>query len=360
MNPCTLIQDLLPLYIDDAVSPESRALIDEHLAACERCRSQLEALRRPHAPALSATGGDADPAPSEDARFLQRLKRNLGTAIGAGLVLLVLTGLLAGQWGRWQRDRELGEQYRAEQAANTSALERLMALSADPRGILARNGIDLHADPVRTDTNLTVNFAVTPRLDSGIARVMPARAPEPGQSLAWLGADGEKFRQTGGSSQWTPGQGGSGYTKAENLPAGAGRVTFSYPILTAWFPASGDSAWSFRRPGPQGSVAIGERVTVHGIEFQIDQAVFDQNNVRVEYRQLTDPITTGVYYLAFRLSDGMGAWAADSLDTVPNPDHPAQEFDFVNSASQTWQLKLEYAVLTVAGASETLDIPAAR
>ena len=39
--PCSVIQDLLPLYCDRACSEESRALVNEHLNNCESCRTQL-------------------------------------------------------------------------------------------------------------------------------------------------------------------------------------------------------------------------------------------------------------------------------------------------------------------------------
>jgi hypothetical protein len=42
---CTLVQDLLPLYLDQEVSPESHAVIAEHLAQCERCSGYLAGAR---------------------------------------------------------------------------------------------------------------------------------------------------------------------------------------------------------------------------------------------------------------------------------------------------------------------------
>jgi hypothetical protein len=41
LGACTLIEDLLPLYIEGEVSPSSRDLIVEHLARCERCAGFL-------------------------------------------------------------------------------------------------------------------------------------------------------------------------------------------------------------------------------------------------------------------------------------------------------------------------------
>ena len=47
MNPitCEVVRDLLPLYADDAVSPDSRALVEEHLSGCDACRRELETCR---------------------------------------------------------------------------------------------------------------------------------------------------------------------------------------------------------------------------------------------------------------------------------------------------------------------------
>ena len=41
MLDCATIRDLLPLYVDDVVSKESRALISGHLATCESCKEEF-------------------------------------------------------------------------------------------------------------------------------------------------------------------------------------------------------------------------------------------------------------------------------------------------------------------------------
>jgi len=41
---CDLIQDLLPLYVDDACSEQSKLEIDEHVMECSECREQLAAM----------------------------------------------------------------------------------------------------------------------------------------------------------------------------------------------------------------------------------------------------------------------------------------------------------------------------
>lgn len=42
---CKIIADLLPLYHDEAVSEESRILVEEHLKTCDDCTKMLEDIR---------------------------------------------------------------------------------------------------------------------------------------------------------------------------------------------------------------------------------------------------------------------------------------------------------------------------
>ncbi len=39
---CEVINDLLPLYVDDVLSKESRELVEEHICECESCKKTLE------------------------------------------------------------------------------------------------------------------------------------------------------------------------------------------------------------------------------------------------------------------------------------------------------------------------------
>ena len=70
--PCPMIQDLLPLYVDQICSQESRRAVEEHVENCPLCRARLEELRRE----------DPLPPPEQDreqskARVLAEVKRQL-------------------------------------------------------------------------------------------------------------------------------------------------------------------------------------------------------------------------------------------------------------------------------------------
>lgn len=41
---CNVIQDLLPLYMDQVVSEDSRILVEEHLKECQKCRTCLSEM----------------------------------------------------------------------------------------------------------------------------------------------------------------------------------------------------------------------------------------------------------------------------------------------------------------------------
>lgn len=42
---CELIQDLLPLYVDEVCSKKSKAVVEEHMLECKICKEQLSTLR---------------------------------------------------------------------------------------------------------------------------------------------------------------------------------------------------------------------------------------------------------------------------------------------------------------------------
>ena len=43
---CDVIRDLIPLYIDDICSEQSKRLIEDHIDECENCRKALDKSRK--------------------------------------------------------------------------------------------------------------------------------------------------------------------------------------------------------------------------------------------------------------------------------------------------------------------------
>ena len=47
MINCAIIKDLLPLYADEVLSPESTELVSQHLESCENCKNELANMQAP-------------------------------------------------------------------------------------------------------------------------------------------------------------------------------------------------------------------------------------------------------------------------------------------------------------------------
>jgi len=84
MINCNVIRDILPLYAEDMVSEDTRALVEAHLESCGGCRDELERMRRP-----------AEFTPDTDAAPLEHLKRSLLARRVRTIILTVLLALAA-------------------------------------------------------------------------------------------------------------------------------------------------------------------------------------------------------------------------------------------------------------------------
>lgn len=88
--PCKLIRDLLPLYHDGVCSEESSAAVEAHLADCEECQTQYQALRDSDRVAPAPAEGD-----DRKADALRQVKRKLNRKkLLACALAVVLTAAL--------------------------------------------------------------------------------------------------------------------------------------------------------------------------------------------------------------------------------------------------------------------------
>ncbi|WP_202081486.1 zf-HC2 domain-containing protein [Caldalkalibacillus salinus] len=43
---CTIIQDVLPLYLDKVVSQDTKEMVEDHLQHCDKCQKEYESMKR--------------------------------------------------------------------------------------------------------------------------------------------------------------------------------------------------------------------------------------------------------------------------------------------------------------------------
>ncbi|NKE05782.1 zf-HC2 domain-containing protein [Mesobacillus selenatarsenatis] len=85
---CNLIRDILPLYVEDMASQDTRDLVEEHIASCEDCKKRLEEMRTFEEPPV-----DTDIAPLRNIQNTLRKKKlqTIILSVMATLVFAVVT-----------------------------------------------------------------------------------------------------------------------------------------------------------------------------------------------------------------------------------------------------------------------------
>ena len=86
--PCSVVRDLLPLYAEEMIEEETRALVDEHLEECSECSQKLEEIRA--AAAVPAENTAVDTAKPLLALKKMINKRRWITAAIAALCVFIL------------------------------------------------------------------------------------------------------------------------------------------------------------------------------------------------------------------------------------------------------------------------------
>ncbi|MBQ5336647.1 MAG: zf-HC2 domain-containing protein, partial [Oscillospiraceae bacterium] len=89
---CEMIRDLLPLYIDEVCSDESRKIVEDHIKECPECASLTDSMRNDEAV------NEAEDYESAQVRSLinvrKKQKKNLCILITAGIIIGLLPFLI--------------------------------------------------------------------------------------------------------------------------------------------------------------------------------------------------------------------------------------------------------------------------
>lgn len=93
-NKCNLIKDILPLYVEDMVSTDTREFVSEHLEHCAECHAEFERMRNS---TKIVPDIDTDIVPLKRIKkdlFIKRLHTIFFTAILACVIVTVVFGIL--------------------------------------------------------------------------------------------------------------------------------------------------------------------------------------------------------------------------------------------------------------------------
>lgn len=102
---CNIVNDLLPLYVDDVLSADSKQFVEEHLSSCDNCKDQLDKMK-----------ADITTLPKDnDTKPFKKIKRKLITRLI--LIVVLAAALLVGWvfvWTTYIPVKYIGEQFYAD------------------------------------------------------------------------------------------------------------------------------------------------------------------------------------------------------------------------------------------------------
>ena len=99
---CSVIKDLIPLYVDDVLSEDSRKLVEEHLAGCSDCKDAYESLK-------SGVGSGVNKT-NRDKEVIKKLRKKILTKrmIAVGIAVILVTSIFLGvYYGVFVREQYL-------------------------------------------------------------------------------------------------------------------------------------------------------------------------------------------------------------------------------------------------------------
>ena len=79
---CSVIQDLMPSYVDEICSQDSRDMVEEHMAECEQCKARLEKIKN-----IQIVAGDAS---KKQVDYLKKIHNSILRKEWLGKFLLVI------------------------------------------------------------------------------------------------------------------------------------------------------------------------------------------------------------------------------------------------------------------------------
>lgn len=89
---CPVVRDLLPLYVDNLVSPETAQAVERHLEGCPACAALRDDLKDP-----LPVGNSPEDVADREVDYLRKVKRRncLRVALAAFCAAAVIVGGLA-------------------------------------------------------------------------------------------------------------------------------------------------------------------------------------------------------------------------------------------------------------------------
>ncbi|MBQ9592513.1 MAG: zf-HC2 domain-containing protein [Lachnospiraceae bacterium] len=143
--PCYIVKDLLPMYTEELLSPESREDVRRHLEGCRECRAFCQQMASPE-PEIDEDIVEVD--------YLQKIRRRRRNVLACALALIVLIAAGAFIHGRVQAAKA---QVRYDEATKTMVIYGKDDTNLKlPETVNEAKELDAQFDSFHTKVNLSV------------------------------------------------------------------------------------------------------------------------------------------------------------------------------------------------------------
>ena len=90
---CSVVRDLLPLYMEDMVNPETAEYVKSHLAECAECQAELENLKEGEGLTAIEKKPTVEAAEAKPFKtIMKRMNRQFYSIAYAALIFLIFLG----------------------------------------------------------------------------------------------------------------------------------------------------------------------------------------------------------------------------------------------------------------------------
>lgn len=88
---CDIVKDLIPLYVDDVLSSDSKMLVEEHLQSCEMCNDYYNAMNEETLHSL--------PTEKQEEKVIKKIKKKINinrivTAVSSTCIVALVCGVI--------------------------------------------------------------------------------------------------------------------------------------------------------------------------------------------------------------------------------------------------------------------------
>jgi|GEM_PF-5490332 len=341
-----LIKDLLPLYIDEMVSTETKQLIKKHLQTCKECREQVTSLREgvlleyPPLDSLESNDTTFPPQNEKNPTFIVRLKR-LGLLLLAAVI--VVTGIFS--ISSWILGQEAAEEEQLKKDQELIQLDNnLISLSPPKEAIFQKSGVQfniLEKSFGERESKLTYKyFWNNPDID-----YVQEDIYWPNHLVAMDLTNNEVIKRRENTSSVSHTENVETWV-LDGVRKDAEIIGVELPNLAIFFKPK-----ELQIPlMDQGETLINKEVEINGIRFFIEKAVITSERIKVHYKQLDSITEVGLYELSFNIIDLNGKnWSKEPNIDFQTKEDRVTDIPFYQDMKKPFTLNLEHAVLIVPG-----------